>query len=337
MTNRSAVLTAAEQLTIEDRPMPVPEPGEVLIQVASVGICGSDVHYFEHGRIGNYVLESPMVIGHEAAGVIVDVGTGVSRDRVGELVALEPGVPCRNCSACLSGHYNLCPEVIFFATPPVDGAIAEYVTLASSFAHRVPDGLAPDKAAMAEPVSVGIWACRRAQVRAGDRVLVTGGGPVGLLAAQSARAFGARVVTVTDVNPFRLDVARRLGLGAQPATEPLTEEFDVLLECSGAPAALSSGLAAMAPTGRVVLVGMGADEVSVNVPLVQGRELTITGTFRYANCYPLALELIASGAIDVESVITHHFDIDHTADALRLGREEPNSLKAIVELPSAQG
>ena len=332
MTNRSAVLHSPHHLTIEDRPIPEPGPGEVLVRVVAVGICGSDVHYYEHGRIGPYVVDAPMVIGHEASGEITAVGDGVPQDRIGELVALEPGVPCRNCATCLSGHYNLCPNVVFFATPPVDGAICEYVTLAAAFAHPAPEGLDHDHAAMAEPVSVGVWACRRANVQAGDRVLVTGAGPIGLLSAQVARAFGARSVTVTDMNPNRVATASQLRLDGRIASQPIEEEYDVLLECSGAPAALSSGMNAMARTGRVVLVGMGADNVSINVPLVQGRELTITGTFRYANTYPLALELIAGGAVDVATVITHHFDIDHTADALTLAAREPDSLKAIVRL-----
>jgi L-iditol 2-dehydrogenase len=332
VTNRSAVLHSPRDVTIEDRPMPEPGPGEVLVRVVAVGICGSDVHYYEHGRIGPYIVDAPMVIGHEASGEITAVGDGVPQDRIGEVVALEPGVPCRNCATCLSGHYNLCPDVVFFATPPVDGAICEYVTLAAAFAHPAPNGLDHDHAAMAEPVSVGVWACRRAGVQAGDRVLVTGAGPIGLLTAQVARAFGARSVTVTDMNPNRVATATQLRLDGRLASAPLEAEYDVLLECSGAPAALNAGMNAMARTGRVVLVGMGADIVSINVPLVQGRELTITGTFRYANTYPLALELIAGGAVDVATVITHHFDIDHTVDALTLAAREPDSLKAIVRL-----
>jgi L-iditol 2-dehydrogenase len=218
------------------------------------------------------------------------------------------------------------------ATPPVDGAISEYVALASAFAHEVPAGLDHDHAAMAEPVSVGIWACRRAGVQAGDRVLVTGAGPIGLLTAQVARAFGATRVTVTDMNPFRVATAERLGLHAQLASAPLEGEYNVQIECSGAGAALSTGMKSLARAGRVVLVGMGADEVSINVPLVQGHELTLTGTFRYANTYPLALDLIASGAVDVTPVITHHFDLDHTTDAMTLAAREPNSLKAIVRI-----
>jgi L-iditol 2-dehydrogenase len=328
--NRSAVLNAPHDLTVEDRPVPVPAPHEVLVRVGAVGICGSDVHYYEHGRIGPFVVEAPMVIGHEAAGTVVDVGSEVDRSRIGQRVALEPGVPCRHCEQCLAGRYNLCPDVIFYATPPVDGAIAELVTLDADFAHPVPEGVDDEHAAMAEPVSVGVWASRKADVKPGDRVLVTGAGPIGLLAGQVARAFGAAVVTITDVSEFRLGVATQLGLDARPATEPLTEEYDVLLECSGAPAAVRSGMRALARAGRAVLVGMGPDEVPMDVPLIQTRELSVTGTFRYARTYPLALQLIGSGQVDVATLITHHFPLDQTEAALTLARREPKSLKGIV-------
>lgn len=329
MTNRAAVLTSVRTIHIEDRPAPIPAPGEALVEVQAVGICGSDVHYFEHGRVGPYVVEHPMVIGHEPAGVITEVGPGVNPSRIGELVALEPGVPCRRCEQCRRGRYNLCPDVTFFATPPVDGAIAQYVRLAADFCHPAPPGMPAVTAAMAEPVSVGIWACRRAGVAASDRVLVTGAGPIGLFAAQVARAFGARQVTITDISPYRLGVARALGLAATDASS-LAGEHDVLLECSGAAAALESGLPRMARTGRVVLIGMGTDAVSLDVPLVQNRELVITGTFRYANTYPLALDLIASRAVDVEPVITHRFGLSETEAALTLARRVPESLKAVV-------
>ncbi len=337
MINRSAVLTGTRAISIEERPAPDPGPDQVLVEVRAVGICGSDVHYYEHGRIGDYVVEQPMIVGHEAAGLVVAVGAEVDPARVGRRVALEPGVPCRACVQCLAGRYNLCPDVVFFATPPVDGAISTYVTIASSFAHDVPNDLSAEQAAMAEPVSVGVWAARKAQISPGDRVLVTGAGPIGLFSAQVARAFGAVEVMVTDLSPYRLSVASRLGLSSQPATDPLTAEYDVLLECSGAPAALRSGMRAVAPAGRVVLVGMGADTVEIDVPLIQGREISITGTFRYANTYPLALGLIATGAVDVGTIITHRFGIDQTEEALTLAARDPHSLKAVVvpgEAPS---
>ena len=330
MQNRSAVLNAAASLEVLERPVPEPGRHQVLVQVQAVGICGSDVHYYEHGRIGPYVVDHPMVIGHEAAGFIVAIGDGVRNRSVGESVALEPGVPCRQCDQCLAGRYNLCPDVVFFATPPVDGAISQLVAIDANFAHPVPDGLSHEQAAMAEPVSVGVWAARKAGISPGDRVLVTGAGPIGLLAAQVARAFGGVDVTVTDVSEFRLAVTRQLGLTAHRATDPLQQEYDVLLECSGVQPALTAGMRAIARAGRVVLVGMGADTVSIDVPLVQGREITLTGTFRYANTYPLALRLIAAGLVKVDEVITHRFAIDQTEAALTIGRRDPNALKAIV-------
>lgn len=329
-TNPSAVLRGERDIVVEERPVPEPGPGEVLVEVAAVGICGSDVHYYEHGRIGPFVVEAPMVIGHEAAGVVVGVGAGVDPGRIGELVALEPGIPCRHCEQCLAGRYNLCPDVVFFATPPVDGAIARLVTLDAAFAFPAPAGLDAEQAAMAEPISVGVWASRKAGITAGDRVLVTGAGPIGLLAGQVARAFGATQVTVTDISDFRLSVAAELGLGTHRADEPITSEYDVLLECSGAPVAVRTGLGALARAGRAVLVGMGPDEVPINVPLVQSRELSITGTFRYARTYPLALELIASGAVDVRRLITHRFSLADTEAALTAGRREPESIKSMV-------
>lgn len=328
--NLSAVLHAPRDLRVEERPHPVPGAHDVLVRPGAVGICGSDVHYYEHGRIGPHVVRAPMVVGHEAAGTVVEVGADVDPARVGELVALEPGVPDRTCEQCLAGRYNLCPAVVFFATPPVDGAIAQLVAIDASFAHPVPAGLDVEQAAMAEPVSVGVWAARRAGVSPGDRVLVTGAGPIGLLAAQVARAFGARSVTVTDVSAFRLGIARELGFEGLDAREPLTGAFDVLLECSGAAAAFSAGCAALAPAGRAVLVGMGADTVSLDVALVQGREITVTGLFRYAGTYPTALSLLASGRVRTDVVVTHRFGLAGTDDALTLARRDPRSLKAVV-------
>jgi L-iditol 2-dehydrogenase len=335
MLNTSAVLYGPHDVRIEDRPMPKPAAGEVLVEIAVTGICGSEVHYFEHGRIGDYVVRDPMVIGHESAGTIVEVGKGVDPARIGQLVALEPGVPCRNCAQCLRGRYNLCPAVIFFATPPVDGSISRFVAFDAAFAHPAPAGLTAEQAAMAEPVSVGIWAARKCAVTGGDRVLVTGAGPIGLLAGQVAAALGAETPVITDVSDFRLLRARELGLRTAEADVPLSEEFDVLLECSGAPAALTSGMRALAPAGRIALVGMGAENVPLDVPLIQGRELSITGVFRYANTYPFALQLISSGAVNVHDVITHRFTLEDTENALTVGRRDPNSLKAIVRTAPA--
>lgn len=329
--NPAAVLRAAGEVVVESRPVPRPGPGQVQVRIQAVGICGSDVHYYEHGRIGDLLLEAPMIIGHESAGEISAVGEGVDPSRLGELVALEPGVPCRVCLQCREGRYNLCPEVRFFATPPVDGSITHYVAIDADYAHPVPDGLSAEQAAMAEPVSVGVWASRKAGVSPGDRVLIAGAGPVGLLAAQVARAFGATSVLLTDLSDYRLEVARQLGFETLLAGAPLEEDgFDVFFECSGAVPAFAAGLEALDRAGRAVVVGMGAEELPVKVAAVQRKELTVSGVFRYRNTYPTALGLISSSAVQVDPVITHRFPLEETEAALRLSRQEPRSLKAMV-------
>lgn len=330
MANRSAVLHAVNDLRIEERPIPAAGTGQVLVRVAAVGVCGSDVHYFEHGRIGSHLMRSPMILGHESAGHVVEVGEGVDPARIGQLVALEPGVPDRTCSECLAGRYNLCPNVVFLATPPVDGSMSQFVAFDASFAHVAPEGITAEQAAMAEPVSVAVWANRRGQVGPGDRVLVTGAGPIGNFVAQVARSFGASSVTISDLNPYRLAVARSMGFDARLPGE-IEGEFDVAIECSGAAPVVLSSMRSLARAGRMVLVGMGADTAPIDVPVLQARELTVLGVFRYANCYPIALGLISSRKVDVLGVITHRFGLAESVRAMTLAHDEPESLKVVVE------
>lgn len=326
MTNPSAVLYGTHDVRVEERPIPAPGTGQVQVAVRAVGVCGSDVHYYEHGRIADLVVRAPMVLGHEAAGEVTAVGDGVDPSRVGQTVAIEPGIPCRACEQCRHGRYNLCPEVRFFATPPIDGAFARYVVVDADYAFPT-TGLTFAEAAMAEPVSVGVAACRKAGVAPATRVLVVGAGPVGLLSAQVARAFGADAVEVADVSPHRLAVAGRLGFHVAPALP----EADVVLECSGSQAGLDAAVARTAPAGRVILIGMGADRVELDLGRVQGAELWVTGTFRYANCYPTAIELLESGRVDADAVITGSYPIARTEDALLAARRDPTALKVIVE------
>lgn len=324
-TMRASVLHAPGKLVVEERATPAPGPREVLVEVGSVGVCGSDVHYYEHGRIGDFVVRKPLVLGHEAGGRIVAVGEEVDRNRVGERVAIEPGVPCRYCRYCREGRYNLCPEVRFFATPPVDGAFCEYVAIADDFAYRVPDSVSDDAAGLIEPLSVGVWANRTAGVAAGGSLLVAGAGPIGLLVTQVARAAGVSRIVVSDVDAGRRGLAQELG--ATTVYDPAVADpgqiapgpdggFDAFVDCSGAPAAILAGLPAVRPGGSVVLVGMGADELVVPVPLLQNREVTLTGTFRYANTWPEAIALAAGSAVDLDALVTGHVDLDHVEDAL---------------------
>jgi L-iditol 2-dehydrogenase len=332
VSNRAAVLHEPGDIRIEERPTPEPGPREVLVEITSVGVCGSDVHYYEHGRIGSHVVRAPLILGHESAGRVVALGEGATKHAEGDRVTLEPGVPCGRCRECRAGRYNLCADVVFFGTPPVDGAFARYVTIHEDFAFALPDGLSDDVGALMEPLSVGIWACRKAGVSAGDRVLVTGAGPIGLLAMQVAVAFGATQVEISDVNERRLELATRTGAtGALRAGRDDPSEADALIECSGHPAALQAGIAALRPAGTAVLVGMGPGESGeVPLALIQGREIWVTGTFRYANTYPTAIALAATGRVDLDAIITGHFGLDETESALRAGRDDPASVKPVV-------
>jgi L-iditol 2-dehydrogenase len=331
MNNRAAVLYAPGDLRVEERAMPEPGPREVLVEIAAVGVCGSDVHYYEHGRIGSHIVRSPMVLGHESAGRVVTLGPEVTKHAVGDRVTLEPGVPCGRCRECRAGRYNLCRDVRFFATPPIDGAFANYVTIHEDFAFALPDSVSDEAGALMEPLSVGIWACRKAGVSPGDRVLVTGAGPIGLLAQQCALAFGATEVTVTDVSEARLELARRTGATrALQAGEPL-DEVDALIECSGHPAALGAGIAALRPAGTAVVVGMGPEEeATLPLSLIQNHEIWLTGTFRYANTYPTAIALVADGRVDPEAIVSGRYELADAEAALNAGRQDPANVKAMV-------
>jgi L-iditol 2-dehydrogenase len=332
---RAAVLRAPKDVVVEERPRPRPGLGEVLVRVDSVGVCGSDTHYYDHGRIGRFVVESPLVLGHEAAGVVAELGPGVTGPPPGQRVSIEPGVPDLTCPQCLAGRYNLCPDMRFFATPPIDGAFAEYVAVHAAFAHPVPDSISDDAAALLEPLSVGVWACRRARIDAGARVLVTGAGPIGLVCVQTALAFGATEVVVSDVNPVRLALARDLGatavIDARTATvSDLDGAPQVLLECSGFPPAIGEAIRALDRAGRAVLVGMGGDEIPLPLSVVQERELEVTGTFRYANTWPTAIALVAAGRVDLDRLVTGTFRLDEAAAALTAGQRDEHTVKAVV-------
>ena len=331
---RASVLTGVGSLTIENRPVPSPAPHEVLVEVAAVGVCGSDAHYYRHGRIGDYVVTGPMILGHELSGRITAVGARVDSGRVGQRVAIEPQHPCRRCRQCTSGRYNLCPHMRFFATPPVDGALCRFVTIDAEMAHPVPDSMSDEAAALLEPLSVAIATMRKAAVAPGSSVLIAGAGPIGVMCAQTGRAFGAGRIVVSDPLPARRERVLRFGEVLDPATDDvaaLDPQVDAFVDASGAPPAVISGIKAVGPAGRVVLVGMGADDYGLPISYIQNMELTVTGVFRYTDTWPTAIHLVTSGAVDLDSLVTGRYDLDHVADALD-SDSDPASLKSIVVL-----
>jgi L-iditol 2-dehydrogenase len=330
----AALLHGPRDVRIEDWPTPALGERDVLVEVRSVGVCGSDVHYYEHGRIGSFVVDRPLVLGHEASGVVIDRGARARRHALGERVALEPGVPCGRCEECRSGRYNLCPEMRFFATPPVNGAFASCVAIHEDYAFALPPTLSDDAGALLEPLSVGIWACRKGAVGVGSRVLITGAGPIGNLAMQVALAAGATAVTVVDVNRDRLARAEQLGATTvAESVEEAGERFDVLLECTGIEAVTSAAIGALRPTGRAVLVGMGSEPDSrLPVAKMQAREIELVGTFRYANTYPAAIALAAAGRVELDGLVDARFPLEDADRALRANREDPALLKVMVDV-----
>jgi L-iditol 2-dehydrogenase len=329
---RAAVLVEPGRIEMQERPVPTPAPGDVLIRVSSVGICGSDTHYYRDGRLGDFVVDAPLVLGHEAAGTIVGVGASVDAARIGQRVSIEPQRPDPDSEETRRGLYNLCPHMRFFATPPVDGAFCDYVTIGAAFAHPVPDSVSDDAAALCEPLSVGIAAVRKAGLTGGSRVLIAGAGPIGIVIAQLARAYGASEIVVSDPDESRREQARRFG--ATTVLDPTVDPIDALgvdafLDASGVPRAVADGIRAVRPAGTVVLVGSGAETMELPTQLIQNRELVLTGLFRYANTWPTAISLVETGRVDLDAMVTAHFPLEKAAEALDSDRT-PGSVKTVV-------
>jgi L-iditol 2-dehydrogenase len=348
---RCAVLHGVGDVRIEERPVPQPKAHEVLVKIHSVGVCGSDVHYFTHGRIGGFVVREPMILGHEAAGVVAAVGEGVSRLKAGDRGALEPGYTCRQCLYCKSGHYNLCPDVVFMATPPIDGAFCDYVAWPADFCFPLPDSMTFDDGAMMEPLSVGLWAAHRGAVKPGDAVAVFGSGPIGLLTLQAAHVAGATTLIAVDVEDSRLAHARRLGAthvindrdrtalaqirqitSALSGFAPEYSGADITFETAGAVPTTRNALAATRPGGVAVLVGLPPDPlVELDIVSAASKEIDIRGQFRYANRYPAALALASSGRVDVASLVTHRFPLEQAKAALEFAdTHKREALKVMV-------
>ncbi len=331
MSNRAAVMTELNKIVIEERPEPDPRPLEAVVRVEAVGVCGSDTAYYKVGRIGDWVVDGPLILGHEVSGQVIQVGSDVANVAVGDRVAIEPGTPCRDCRECMAGRYHLCPDLVFLATPPYDGALIEKMTIDARNLYPIPDEMTYEEGALLEPLSVGLWGCKRAGLQAGDDVLVTGAGPVGLLAAASARALGAGSVTVTDLSDFRLDLARDMAFKTERSDAPEMATFDVLLECSGAPGVLGQAMGRLRPAGRAAMIGMPkAQEIGLPLSQLNVNELTISLVNRYNHTWPLAIELVASGRIEVAPLVTHHFPLADSDDALTLGSRVTDSVKAII-------
>jgi D-xylulose reductase len=344
---QALVLEKVKQLSLRNIDIPEPlGPHDVRIAIRTVGICGSDVHYYEHGRIGPFVVEEPMVLGHEAAGQIVEVGEAVTHLKVGDRVCMEPGIPDPNSRATLLGMYNLDPAVRFWATPPIHGVLRPTVVHPANFTFKLPDNVSYAEGAMVEPLAVGMHAANKAQIKPGDLAIVMGAGPIGMVTALAALAGGCSQVLMTDVQQPKLDLAATLGpiTPVNVAKENLvkvvaglTEGWgvDIIFECSGNEKAAAGVFEPLAPAGRVVYVGMPGQPIAYDVVAAQVKEARIEHVFRYAHVYPRALALMGSGKIDVKPLITNKFEFKDSVEAFDFALHmPPASVKAQIDLPA---
>lgn len=338
--NLTLVLHEKLRMELEQRPLPPrPKPDQVTLATHTVGICGSDVKYWQQGKIGSFVLTKPMILGHETSAIVMEVGEQVKSLQVGDKVAVEVGLPCSNCALCRLGKYNLCNEMVFAATPPYDGTLTRYFNHPANFCFKLPESVSLEEGALLEPLAVAVHACQRAPIQLGQVVLVCGAGAVGLLSMLSAKAFGASQVIVTDVLESRLEFARQLGADAtflvERQMEPVelaakVRQFaarckpdqrgavDVVLECSGAESSLNLAIQSAGVGAQIVCVGCQPDTVKVGLNCALMQEIDIKGVFRYRNCYPLALSLVEAGKINMKPLITHRFNLEEAKKAFEL-------------------
>lgn len=325
---KTAVMTDMMEVEIQERPIPSIADNEVLVKVENVGICGSDLHYYESGRIGNFIVKTPFVLGHEAGGTVVEVGKAVTNLKMGDRVAMEPGKTCGECEFCKKGKYNLCEAVVFFATPPVDGVFQEYVAHEAALCFKLPENVSTLEGALIEPLAVGMHAAMQGNAHIGQTAVVTGAGCIGLVSVLALKAMGVSKVYVVDVIDKRLEKAMELGADGvingkeEDAVAKVMEltggkGCDLSIETAGTQITTAQ-LIKMAKKGStIVLVGYSASgEITLPIGTALDKELTFKTVFRYRNIYPMAIEAVASGKIDIKGIVTNSYELDDIKEAL---------------------
>jgi len=345
MKARALVLEKVRELSLREIELPTQVgPDDVKIKIDTVGVCGSDVHYYTHGRIGHFVVEAPMVLGHEAAGVIVETGANVRNLKVGDRVCMEPGVPDLSSRASKLGLYNVDPAVVFWATPPVHGVLTPYVVHPAAFTYKLPDNVSFAEAAMVEPFAVGLQASAKAQIKPGDTAVVTGAGPIGVMTALAALASGCSSVIVSDLVDEKLAIAgrypgvsivnvkrERLADAVAAATDGWG--VDVVFEASGSPRAYDGVQALIRPGGALVAIGMPVEPIKLDISSLAAKEIRIETVFRYANVFDRALAMIASGKVDLKPLISETFPFERSIEAFERAAEgRPNDVKLQIKM-----
>lgn len=338
-------MTGLNKMEIREIEVPVPKAEQVLIKLEYVGICGSDVHYLEHGKIGNFVVEGDFILGHECAGVVVQAGSSVKNLKVGDKVALEPGITCGQCEFCKSGKYNLCPDVEFLATPPYHGCLMDYIAFPANMAFKLPENVSTKEGALVEPLAVGLHAATQGGVKLGDKVVILGAGCIGLVTLLACKAFGATEVTVVDVIGKRLEYAKKLGAShvinarEENALEKIAQltggmGADVVIETAGNELTIKQTAYAVKRGGKIVLVGLAPkDIIEFDFMQIMAKEAEIKSVFRYRNLYPAAIGAIADGKIDVSGIVTHEFEFEDSKKAFDFVIQNKNDVvKAVIKI-----
>ena len=343
---KALILKGKNKLAIEDFSMDEPlTPDDVRIQIRDVGICGSDVHYYLHGRIGDFVVEKPMVLGHEASGVVLEAGRNVGHLKVGDRVCMEPGIPSPGSAATFAGCYNLDPAVRFWATPPIHGCMRETVVHPGAFTFKLPDNVSLEEGALVEPVAIGVYSANTAGIQPGDVALVFGAGTIGIGTALAALASGCSKVVLVDVKEKKLGIVRKsfsqniicVDSTKQSLDEAVfalsPEGADVVFEASGSPSVIGSFVRYLRPNGRAVMIGMPSAPALFDVVAAQAKEIRVMHIFRYRNMYPRTIKMIASGTLNVRPLITHFYDFKDAITAFDFAAAMPDeAIKTMVRM-----
>ena len=345
---KAAVMTDLMKVEIQEVEAPKPKPDEVLIKIEYVGVCGSDLHYYEHGRIGDFLVETPFILGHEAAGTVVETGSGVKDLKVGDRVALEPGKTCGKCEFCKSGKYNLCKDVIFFATPPVNGVFQEYVAHEEGLCFKLPENVSTMEGALIEPLAVGLHAALQGGATLGQTAVVTGTGCIGLCSLLSLKAMGVSKIIVVDIMEKRLQKALELGADyvingkEEDAIERILEltngkGFDIGIETAGSQITASQLIKSAKKGSTIVFVGYSASgEMTLPIGTALDKELNFKTVFRYRNIYPMAIEAVSKGQIKVKDIVTDYFELDDIQNALdTCVKDKANVVKGVIKVGEA--
>ena len=340
-----AVMLGIGKMGFEERDIPQPKDDEVLVKLEYVGICGSDLHYYESGAIGDYVVKPPFVLGHEPGGTVVEVGKNVTHLKVGDRVALEPGKTCGHCEFCKTGRYNLCPDVVFFATPPVDGVFQEYVAHEAGLCFKLPDNVSTMEGALIEPLAVGFHAARQGGAQAGQVAVVTGAGCIGLVSMMALKAMGVSKVYSVDVMDKRLDKALELGADGvingsrEDAVKKVMEltggmGCDLVIETAGTEITTRQAVQMTKKGATIVLVGYSkTGEIKMPISLALDKELTFKTVFRYRHIYPMAIDAVASGRVNLKGIVTNEFALDDIQEAMDESvKNKAEMVKAVVKI-----